>query len=316
MAQSWSFSIDNDILFGSDDMYTGGMQIGWMSHDLGEGKKGSFGERYTGALVELAEAIIPFNRDAWQCSGGLSVQGIAITPKDTNRKDPDYEDVPYLGATIAAASLFVRNDQMLHEVQIGVGVIGSVSGAADMQNGIHRLIGNSEPQGWDNQLGNRLLLQAGYLLGLRRSLYHSPEGLGLEWFGNLHAGAGTGYIGSGVGSVLRIGRNTPKNFITASGMLNNSLTHQLDFGHRARTLGWGVNAGIALSHIGYFYLYEAARDEGYHFKQPDVIISGRFGLDLFYKNVQVSLELYPSRPLDSYITSNYFARLHFVWEFE
>jgi len=312
-AQSWSLQFDNDIFFGTDGQYTGGMQIGWMSNELNATQPDSFANGYIGTMSDLLTSLYPFDLAAMRRNGAISIQGAAITPQDTKSKTPVYDDVPYMGVTSATFSFFVWNEHYFHELSFAAGVIGPASGAAFVQKSFHESIGNEPPQGWDNQLGNRLLLQAGYLVGDRKELRRFDDNHVLEWFNNFFADAGTLYVGTGAGTVLRFGHNAPEDFVDISGLFSRSLVKQLNFTSRKSTWGWDVGMGIGINALGYFYLYEASKDLGYEYDRPWAFLTGYFGFNLYYKNIQLSMEGYPSRPLDRYFHSDNFGRLSVVW---
>jgi len=313
-AQSWSFSIDNDMIFGSDDKYTGGFQVGWMSDALGESEKGSFQYGYVKGMSDLLRAVYPFELSGMKQSGAISLQGIAITPEDTNETEPVYDDVPYMGSTALTASLFIWNENIFHEALITLGIMGPSSGAESVQKGLHRFFRIDEPKGWDNQVPDRLLFQTGYVMGTRQYAGRVAERYTFEWFNSLSVNAGSSYVGAGGGTAVRIGENVPKNFVTISGIVNRSLANQLNLEARKGRLGWSVNLGLFADVIGYFYLHEYAKQHGYDFEMPTTIITGLLGFDLYYETLRASLELYPSRPIGQYVRSNYFGRLNLVLE--
>ena len=227
-------------------------------------------------------------------------------------KTPVYDDFPYIGMTSAAFSLFVWDDRHSHEFSLAVGVVGPASGAGFAQRTFHRLIGNEEPQGWDNQLGNRLL-QADYLLGARSYSRRFGDGYAFEWFNGVFAEAGSVYVGGGAGTVLHFGRNMPGNFAEISGFFSHSTAGQLNLENRRGRWGWDVDAGVGVNAIGYFYLYEASKTLGYEYARPSTYLTGYLGFNLYYENVQVGLEVYPSRPLERYVHPESFGRISVVW---
>ncbi len=312
-SESWSFSVDNDWVFGSDDKYTGGFQIGWMSDEYNQSEKRSFSYKYVSAMSDMLRLFYPFDFSGYRRNGAFSLQGVAITPEDTQSTAPVYDDVPYMGSTALTSSLFVWNDKVFHEAQVTLGIIGPASGAGDVQKAIHNLLGLDEPQGWSNQVGNRLLFQAGYVAGTRQYASRFAEKYDFEWFNSLSVNAGSGYVGAGGGTAVRIGQNIPANFIAISGVVNRSLADQLNLGSRPDSLGWSINAGLFVDLIGYFYLYEWSTEHGYTYEQSPVVLTGRLGFDLYYKNFQVSLELYPSRPAGEYINANFYGRMNLVY---
>ena len=313
MAQSWSFSTENDAPFGSDGGYTGGMQVGWMSDALRQSRPGSFGYRYVSAMSGLLQALYPFDLSTKRRSGAISIRGMAFTPEDTKSQEPIYDDVPYMGVTTATFSLFIWDERLFHEIRAAVGVIGPASGAGFTQKVWHRAIGNEEPQGWGNQLDERPVFQAGYGFGVRQYEHRFGGGHVFEWFNSFSADAGSGYTGAEAGTVLRIGKNVPKNFVTINGLFSHTLARQLNLESCPETWGWAVSVGVSANAIGYFYLYEESKDEGYDFERPSGVVTGRFGADLYYKTLQLSLELLPSRSIDRFMRFNDFGRLSLIW---
>ncbi len=311
-AESWSFSMDNDLVFGSDDKYTGGFQFGWMSDELGACDKESFSYRHIKAMSDIVTLIVPFDFTGMQRNAAISLQGVAVTPEDTQSKDPIYDDVPYLGSTAVTSSLFIWNKMIFHELQMTLGVIGPASGAEDTQKAIHRIFGIAEPQGWDNQVGNRLLLQAGYVVGARHYSHRFADGYDFEWYNSLSVNAGSSFVGAGAGTAVLIGENIPANFISINGIINRSLAEQLNLGDRAGTWGWSVYAGWYIDLLGYFYLYDYSIAHGYDWDRPSSMVTGRVGFNLYYKTLQASLELYPSRPAGEYNTANFYGRMSFT----
>jgi lipid A 3-O-deacylase len=311
-AESWSFSIDNDMVFGSDDKYTGGFQIGWMSDELGESGNKNFAYRYADGMSDLLQTFLPFDFTGMRRNGAMSLQGVAVTPEDTDSREPVYDDVPYMGSTALSSSLFIWNERVFHEASITLGAVGPASGADKVQKAIHRFFGLDEPNGWDNQVGNRLLLQAGYTAGTRQYSHRFADAYDFEWFNSFSATAGSTYVGAGAGTAVRIGENVPANFVSINGIINRSLANQLNLGERSGTWGWSFNVGLFVDLIGYFYLYEYSKEHGYEWDRPTAVATGRVGFDLYYKTLQVSLELYPSRPIGEYVRSNYYGRLNLV----
>lgn len=308
-AQSWSLQLDNDFVFGTDGEYTGGIQIGWMSSEYNATRPGSFERGYD----DLLTGVYPFDLSGMKRSGAIDIHGVAITPMDTQSKTPVYNDVPYMGMTSATFSLFIWNARYFHQLLFSAGATGPASGAGWTQKAFHRLIGNSEPQGWGNQLGNRLLLQAGYHGGTRQYTHRFSAHHTLEWFGNYYADAGTLFVCAGAGTVVRFGRNVPRNFKEVSGFLNSTIVRQLALESRKGRWGWDVDAGAGVNAIGWFYLYEASKGLGYEYDRPSALMTVYFGVNVYYENIQVALEAYPSRPLDRGLHTDSFGRLSMTW---
>lgn len=81
------------------------------------------------------------------------------TPADTETSEPSSDDLPYSGAlylTYGYGTVLERGGRKdcLFSAEFQLGVIGPASGAANVQNKFHDLVGISHPAGWDKQLPN------------------------------------------------------------------------------------------------------------------------------------------------------------------
>ena len=85
-------------------------------------------------------------------------------------------------------------------------------------------------------------------------------------------------------------------------------------GRHAGTWGWSVDLGIFVDFIGYFYLYEWSTKHGYEYDRTPTVVTAQISFDLYYKNFQVSFELYPSSPLGESLESyNDYGRVNLIY---
>ena len=288
-SQSVSFSLDNDYVFDSDNGYTGGIQIGWMS----DAYEAAIDNPYVSFLDNTVTTLFPLDKKGKHVNGSANLQEIIVTPSDTNAREPVYDDVPYIGALTANFSYFLWNTKAFEVYRVSVGTVGSYSGAEELQNGIHDLIGDGEAKGWDNQLGNYIVLQAGYQKGIREYEASFTENDSFEWFNSYFLDVGNMYTGIGAGSTIRYGHNVPKNFVKSGSLLNSSQNDLLNLDTYPYTWGWSVSTGVFVDAIGYFYLMEKAKDLGYDVDTKKMLTRGEFGIDLYQKNYRIALELFP-----------------------
>ncbi|OHX68100.1 lipid A-modifier LpxR family protein [Flammeovirga pacifica] len=82
------------------------------------------------------------------------------TPKNVNQTQVDSTDIPFCGQTYFRLSResYSPSHGYVIETHLDVGVVGEIAGAEFFQNQFHSAIGNNEIQGWENQIGNGLLL--------------------------------------------------------------------------------------------------------------------------------------------------------------
>jgi lipid A 3-O-deacylase len=139
-----SFSIveDNDLfnelfnLPNHDNQYTNGLRIEWSLYKIED-------ENITRQLSYYTSANM-------------------YTPRDKGRTDADYKDRPYAGVTLFG---FVNKRIYLdHSIShdFSMGVIGPKARQGEIQAGVHEAITSPIPKGWENQIGDDLVLQYQY----------------------------------------------------------------------------------------------------------------------------------------------------------
>lgn len=130
------------------------------------------------------------------------------TPEDFERVDVDSTDRPYAGLLYASFNRTISSPEKLRIFRSGlsIGLVGPASGAAKTQNFLHKLIGNDLFQGWENQVGNGLILD--YALSYRRGIKRLPRFLDIS--GNIYVNLGTLMNFSAISSRVLLGRfNNP-----------------------------------------------------------------------------------------------------------
>ncbi len=309
-SQIFSVAIDNDYVFDSDDHYTGGMQVGWMSDTYDD----NISNLYVSSMRNMVSLLKIADFEGKRQNGSINLQEIIITPQDLSASEPLYNDVPYAGILVANFSYFLWETSMFEEYKISLGAVGSYSGAQELQQAVHKVIGESGSKGWDNQIGNRVLLQAGYIKGIRQYEKNLSGGMGFEWFNNYFLDVGNIYTGVGAGSIVRYGYNMPKNFAQTGSLLNSSQNDQLNLDTYDKNWGWSLNAGVAVDGVGYSYLYEEAKQHGYDVDRFRIIPRGQLGIDFYKRDLRLSVELFPFGPTTSSFRSNSFGRIALTWQ--
>jgi hypothetical protein len=142
--RSIRFQYDNDYFSESDEYYTQGMNLEWISPGL---KKNPLAR-----LLIMPEG----NTNGY----GLAIEHNAYTPTTIRSAEIRYGDRPF------AASLMVKTIGASYNSARGyritssfvVGMIGPVAGAQQIQKTIHSWINGTDPQGWQNQIRNDLIV--------------------------------------------------------------------------------------------------------------------------------------------------------------
>ena len=311
-ASSWYLGIDNDFFFESDDKYTAGLHLNWRSDNYRLDKK-SFDNDYTSFLSDLISLI---RRDKFKDkkrNAGLGLNELIITPDDLAPAEPIYDDAPYIGILNLTSSLFVWDATTLEEYRTTIGIVGPSSGATELQTRVHKIIGAQNPKGWHNQLSDYAFVQLDYLKGFKNFEHRFSNNTYIQWFHNYVLSMGNLYIGAGGGTYIRWGRNIPDNFVVISDNLNSSPNHQINLESRSKALGWATRLGLFTHAPAYSYIDEESERRGYNYDRSHSQIIAQIGLDLFVKNFQLSVELYPSGSLYKSYREDSWGRIHFTW---
>ena len=152
-ADWYAFTMDNDVLVGTDNGYTNGFYFSWF--DTVEKNNPGIGF----LARSMAWSLPDGGRPLVTASIGTIGQTI-MTPDDIEIEDPPEGDLPYAG-------LLFFNDAYVERYAGGyadrisatIGIIGEYSFAEEMQTTVHDLTNGDEPEGWDTQLEDEIVFQ-------------------------------------------------------------------------------------------------------------------------------------------------------------
>ncbi|WP_084005403.1 lipid A deacylase LpxR family protein [Gilvimarinus polysaccharolyticus] len=138
-----------------------------------------------------------------------SVGQVMITPADISKSTPAPHEVPYAGLLTYRASRVLVNDNIADMVRTTVGVIGPASMAEQSQKFIHKVVGSTEPKGWDYQLENEPVIAVRRARVWRYELSPMIDTVLLAQgrAGNLESAVGAG-------ALVRFGRGLQRSFAT------------------------------------------------------------------------------------------------------
>jgi len=202
---------ENDLFGDSDEQYTNGFQIGWMSKDLARFDDSKLPPWMTGLSDYLPFIDVPDS----QHNIGLSLGQKMYTPRDTESRALVRDDRPYAGWLYGGLGFVSKTESRLDAIEVQLGVVGPASLAEEAQELVHELRNLPVPQGWDNQLENEPGLALVY--EHRNRLWHSANASGLGYDFITHAGGAAGNVFTYVnaGGELRAGWNLPADFGTS-----------------------------------------------------------------------------------------------------
>ncbi|WP_139339016.1 lipid A deacylase LpxR family protein [Marinobacter lutaoensis] len=262
-----NLSWDNDLLTGTDQGYTNGVRLSWLGEPAERDRhcRLCLAGRARNLLAPLPGVGAPGTGH----SLSFSVRQLMVTPEDIESVQPRYDDLPYVGYLSVSSTLWSTRPGVVTGYGVHLGVVGEDSGAEAVQRWAHKVVGSTQPAGWDHQLGTdvvggvqaqhaeRLALgrlggwqyEASVMTGGRLSTFSTSLDLGL---------------------VFRIGSQLPDNLIP-------------DYSGSASTIGlpgalgrdgWSVFLGVGGQYIPYSYL--EAESGPYRFDQKPLV--GQVGL--------------------------------------
>lgn len=179
----------------SDRHLTNAVSIGYMTDEIPE-----FLERY-------------FDRNH-QNLFTVSLNHNMYTPEDIKASNLIENDRPYAGWLFVRSSISDREKNNLSIYGVEAGVVGPAALAEHVQSSVHKVIGSSDPKGWDNQLSNEFGLNIYHHRAQSKRWQTGPFEQEIVY----HAGGSVGNVTTyaEVGSYYRFGYNMPDDMIIGS----------------------------------------------------------------------------------------------------
>lgn len=215
--QTFTLLFENDLFGDTDQQYTNGLKLAWLSPDL-KALAGAPGvPPWLLALVQRLNAFEArvVDDDSRQFNLGVAIGQMIYTPEDTERVSLVRDDRPYAGWLYGALAFVSKTDRVADTLEIQGGMVGPASLAEQAQRFVHDLRDLDEPRGWDNQLSNEpgvvVYYERKWRL-LREEFFH---GLGYDFI--VHGGVALGNVatyGAG-GGEARFGWRLPQDFGTS-----------------------------------------------------------------------------------------------------
>jgi lipid A 3-O-deacylase len=141
------------------------------------------------------------------CERGATVHrvwslGHAIyTPQFPGTQAPQPDDRPYAAALYGGLATIVRGESVRQTLELKLGTVGPAALGEEVQNLLHRTIGQAEVQGWGWQVRAQPLVELGWSRLSRHRL-----GAGVDWVGRTAVQLGTPVTQAQAGMIVRLGR--------------------------------------------------------------------------------------------------------------
>jgi hypothetical protein len=200
---AWTFTLENDVFTGSDNNYTNGVGISWVSDAIDTYKERSFVRRW-GELW----SFLPFvGNEGYRTYVAWSLAQEMHTPDDITNPDPPLDDQPYAGMLYVDSSIIAKGKRWTHNWQLRLGVVGPASQAEHVQKWFHDVTGDDEPQGWDTQLPDEPIINVGYTGSYLLTRGDISRTASWRIVPVAEAGLGNYFTGAGLGVYGEIGWN-------------------------------------------------------------------------------------------------------------
>ncbi len=201
-----SVYFENDLFAGSDQDYTNGTRLSWLSRNLS-------GEEMPRISRTLREAFNFGYGDDIRMNYGFSLQQLMFTPSDISVSELIPDDRPYAGWTAIGLSLHAKTLNTIRSLELSLGVVGESAYAHETQDWVHDWRDIPKAQGWDNQLEDELAVNL-FFNTQRRYRTDALVIPGVEWDLLPRHGVAVGNVltAANLGMALRVGYNLPENF--------------------------------------------------------------------------------------------------------
>lgn len=198
-----SLKVENDLLASGDDgHYTNGFALSYTF--------ATPDQHWSRAFADWVPGFSAARLDATAYRFGQQI----YTPNDITREQPNEDDRPYAGYLFGGLSLFAGEEgegwRRVDTFNLDLGIVGPASGAEKAQKGVHEITGSDDPQGWDHQLHNEAVVNAGWQSQLW--LPASLGGLEMEYGPSASMALGNLYTYAGVGGGVRIGQGLSRSY--------------------------------------------------------------------------------------------------------
>ena len=196
-------TVENDVWTGSDNNYTNGIGVSWVSNAIDTYEERSFVRRW-GEFW----SFLPFvGNDGYRTYVAWSLAQEMHTPDDIEDPNPPKDDQPYAGMLYLDSVVYARKERWTQAWQLRVGVVGPASQADNVQTWVHKVIGSAEPMGWDTQLPNEPIINVDYTSAYL--LAQRDLGKSASWriVPVASAGLGNYFTGVGLGLYGEVGWN-------------------------------------------------------------------------------------------------------------
>lgn len=233
---------ENDVfgLGNTDGHYTNGLRISYLTGQ----------DRVWAWLAQAAKATL--FRSGAKLRANFALGHSMYTPEDIHDPELILDDRPYAAWLYGTLGLVGENGRNLDIAALSLGVIGPAAGGEAFQKFIHKIIDSPDPQGWNNQLGNEVIIQLFYehlwrdVVVLEHPPLFKDLGVEFDFLPHLAGALGNAHIYGAMGLTMRVGNDLPADY--GPPRIRPSLPGS-EFFVPSRALGWYLFAGFEVRAI-------------------------------------------------------------------
>lgn len=221
---------ENDIFGNTDQNYTNGIRISWLSSEAGMPNWANW----------AADNLLPVASNGNKRTS-LAVGQSMFTPENLATTLPQPTDRPYAGWLYGSMGVVSDTGTTLDNVMLTLGVVGPSSQAEETQKWVHSIVGSPDPKGWDNQLRDEPGIVLTYERKWRGLYQFSPFGFGFDATPHVGVNLGNIFTDASTGLTFRLGRDLPADY--GPPRIRPSVPGS-DFFIPTQDFGWYLFAGV------------------------------------------------------------------------
>lgn len=227
---TFTISWENDYIADSDDGYTNGARLSWVSSEEGIPK-----------WLEDSSSIVPFFAHHGGKRYSFELGQSMFTPEVITTRTPNPNDRPYAGWLYGSVGIISDTGQRLDSLQLTVGMVGESAQAEAVQEFVHDNFLGDDPAGWDHQLKDEPGIVLSYERKWRGIYEFSPFGYGIDITPSVGGSVGNIFTHASVGTMARFGYDLPSDY--GPPLIKPGLSGS-DFFEPTQTLGWYLFGGV------------------------------------------------------------------------
>ncbi len=254
-----SFYLDNDLFGGSDQDYTNGARLSWIS---GARDPEEFGPLQNGLrkLSGDADSLRIFRRLSGfddpkevEYNYGFSITQLMFTPQDPAALEAPPGERPYAGWLGISLSIHTKDSHAQNSIDLALGTTGRRAYAKQTQDFVHDIRGIDKFKGWDSQIPSEPTLNIYYTQKRRLTFLETERGdFAIDGFGEWRLAFGNFRSDTDVGALIRFGWNLPVDFSDPR-LLVTAYSHQPFKTGRRQESNWSLYGlagarGAAVAH--------------------------------------------------------------------